>query len=193
MLSADYYYPGVLFYPDTFNGGNGYAQGLDVFFRDKKTFKGVDYWISYTYLDTKRIFRDYPDKVMPSFAATHTASLVLKKFWVKRMFGGGITYSFATGRPYYNPNNPVFMSDRTIPFHSVGVNLNLIRKIKKAYTVFVLALTNAVGNKQVFGYRYSADGQRRTEINPTAPRSIFFGVFMSFGIDRTKSVIDNNN
>ncbi|MFN0276557.1 MAG: TonB-dependent receptor, partial [Chitinophagales bacterium] len=33
------------------NGGSGYARGIDIFFRDKKTFENVDYWISYSFLD----------------------------------------------------------------------------------------------------------------------------------------------
>jgi vitamin B12 transporter len=192
VLNAQNYLPNTSLIPDTFNGGNGYARGLDVFYRDKKTFKGVDYWVSYTFLDTKRMYKDYPEKVRPTFAASHTASLVLKKFWVRRMFGAGLTYSYATGRPYYNPNNPVFLGDRTIDYHALGLNANLIRKIGKSNTVFVLAITNAIGNKQIFGYRYSKDGSRREEIGPTAARSIFLGMFMSFGIDRSKEVINNN-
>ncbi|HUP12966.1 MAG TPA: TonB-dependent receptor, partial [Niastella sp.] len=36
------------------NGGYGDAQGVELFWRDRKTLKNVDYWISYSYLDTKR-------------------------------------------------------------------------------------------------------------------------------------------
>jgi hypothetical protein len=36
--------------------GNGYAKGGEIFWRDKKTIKSVDYWISYSLLDTKRNF-----------------------------------------------------------------------------------------------------------------------------------------
>ena len=38
------------------NNGYGDAKGIEFFWRDKKTIKNVDYWISYSYLDTKRIF-----------------------------------------------------------------------------------------------------------------------------------------
>ena len=34
------------------NGGFGDAKGIELFWRDRKTFKNVDYWISYSYLDT---------------------------------------------------------------------------------------------------------------------------------------------
>lgn len=62
------------------NNGAGYAKGVELFWRDKKTFKGLDYWISYSYLDTKSDYLNYPKEMQPTFAADHTASLVLKRF-----------------------------------------------------------------------------------------------------------------
>ena len=84
------------------NNGNGYAKGLEVFWRDKKSIKNLDYWVSYSYLDTKRNYLNFPSSITPSFAATHTASLVTKKFVTKWKTGFNMSYNFATGRPYYN-------------------------------------------------------------------------------------------
>lgn len=175
------------------NGGYGYAQGIDVFWRDKKTIKGVDYWISYTYLDTKRKWVNYPKEVTPPFAATHTASLVFKKFFTKLNISTGFTYSYATGRPYYNPNNPDFMSDRTMDYHSLGANAAYLRQIKRCFAVLAVSVTNVLGSTQIYGYRYSADLERRTAIMPPAKRFFFIGLFLSFGQDRSKEVINNNN
>jgi hypothetical protein len=47
-------------YPDYNNSGTGFAKGVELFLRDKKTFKNLDYWISYSYLDTKRDYLNYP-------------------------------------------------------------------------------------------------------------------------------------
>lgn len=180
---------------DTSNTGKGYAQGFDLFWRDKKTIKGVDYWISYTYLDTKRQWQNYPKQVTPPFAATHTASLVFKKFFAKLNVSTGFTYSFATGRPYYDPNNKPedFMTDRTIEFHTVGVNAAYLRQIGRCFAVLALSVGNVIGNEQIYGYRYSYDGARRQAVGPPAKRFVFLGLFMSFGQDRSKEVIDNNN
>jgi vitamin B12 transporter len=41
--------------PSVTNAGDGYARGIELFWRDKKTFKNFDYWITYTYLDTKKL------------------------------------------------------------------------------------------------------------------------------------------
>lgn len=175
------------------NNGYGYAQGVDVFWRDKKTIRGVDYWISYTYLDTKRKWLNYPTEVVPPFAATHTASLVFKKFFEKINLSTGFTYSYATGRPYYNPTNPDFMSDRTMDYNSLGINAAYLRQIKKCFAVLAVSITNALGSTQIYGYRYSYDTQRRAAIMPPAKRFFFIGLFLSFGQDRSKEVIDNNN
>ncbi|MBS1567013.1 MAG: carboxypeptidase-like regulatory domain-containing protein, partial [Bacteroidetes bacterium] len=83
-------------YYSTFtNGGSGYAQGFELFWRDKKSIKDFDYWISYSYLDTKREYLNYPEKLTPNFAATHTASLVMKRFVTKIKSGFNLTYSYA--------------------------------------------------------------------------------------------------
>ena len=50
------------------NNGFGDAGGFEFFWRDKKTIKNFDYWISYSYLDTKREYLNYPTKLMPTFA-----------------------------------------------------------------------------------------------------------------------------
>ena len=52
-------------------------------------------------MDTKRNYLNYTEQLMPNFAATHTASVVLKRFFTKIKSGINATYSFATGRPYY--------------------------------------------------------------------------------------------
>ncbi|MFL5764642.1 MAG: TonB-dependent receptor [Bacteroidia bacterium] len=178
---------------DSTNSGNGYAQGLDIFWRDKKTIKGVDYWISYTYLETKRKYLYYPEKVTPSFAATHTASLVFKKFFDKLNISTGLTYTYATGRPYDDPRTPAFMSEHTIDYHSLGINGAYLRQIGNCFAVLAVSVTNVIGNDQIFGYRYSYDYQRSMAVTPPAKRFYFVGLFLSFGQNRSKEVIDNNN
>jgi outer membrane receptor for ferrienterochelin and colicin len=176
------------------NGGRGYANGAEFFLRDKKTIKNCDYWISYSLLDTKRKFSYYPDLVQPDFAATHTLNLVFKQFFPKLMLGYGITYNWASGRPYYNPNQPIsnFMSDRTQAYNALGINANYLTHIGKAFTVLVLGVSNALGNQQVFGYRYSTNGQNREAIGLTASRFVFVGCFMNWGVDRRQQQVDDN-
>lgn len=182
----------VLF-SDADNAGSGDAKGVDVFWRDKKTFRFVDYWISYTYLDTKRNYADYPKAVEPTYAAPHTASLVFKKFFPKIMTNVGFSYFYSSGRPYYNPNNPDFLADRTYDYHSLNLTGSYLTKIKGAFTVIAVSITNVPGFNQVYGYRYSSDGTTRTAVTPPSKRSFFIGMFMSFGQDRRNEAVNSNN
>lgn len=181
------------------SSGDGYARGFELFYRDKTTLKGIDYWISYSYIDSKRDFLSFPESVQPSFVANHVASLVFKKFWTKKMFGINGTYTYSSGRPYNDPNVDGFMTGRTIDYHTVGLSLNYIKTIKKKiFTVFVLSVNNPFNFKQVYGYNYAqqdlnGDGQfARKEILPPARQFIFLGMFSSWGIDRSQEAINNN-
>lgn len=201
-LSEFYTLRGEIFYkkyhdlvktvPGLNNNGTGYAKGAELFWRDRKSIKNVDYWISYSFLDTKRDYLNYPREVQPDFAADHTATLVYKHYIPAIQLNLGATYTFATGRPYYNPNRPEseFMKDRTSTLNTVGINVNYLTTIGKAFTVLVFSLTNALGNDQEYGFRYSSDKLRRNMVGPMAPRFFFVGMFMSFGIDRRQEVID---
>lgn len=185
------------------NAGYGDAKGFEVFWRDKKTFKNLDYWISYSYLDTKRDFMNYPSAIEPNFAAKHTASLIVKKFitkW-KTQFNGA--YTFATGRAYYNIRYDngtskfrIFEQGRTIPYNSCSFSVNYLPNIgnqsAKKFTVFVLSISNVFGNNQIFGYNYSYNGLRKDPVLPPSKRFIFAGCFISFGVDRSEDVINSN-
>jgi hypothetical protein len=185
------------------NGGFGHAKGVELFWRDRKTFKNVDYWISYSYLNTKRDYLNFPFAIQPNFAADHTANLVVKKFVtkLKTQFNG--SYTFATGRPYYNirldnGSNKFVIADqgKTIPYHSMSFSVNYLPSIgkqdAKKFTVFVFSINNVLGTNQVFGYNYSYNGDRKEPILPPAKRFFFFGCFISFGVDRTEDVINSN-
>lgn len=185
------------------NNGYGYAQGLELFFRDKKTFKDVDYWISYSYLDTKRDYLNYPSSIMPTFAANHTAAVVVKKFFTKIKTGFNLSYNFATGRPYYyfaydNNQNKYVIGDagKTINYNSMSFSVNYLPNLgndkKKTFIVWVLGVNNVLGQKQVFNYNYTNDGSRKEAVTPPSKRFIFLGCFLSFGVDRTQDAINNN-
>jgi vitamin B12 transporter len=181
--------------PGLSNAGSGYAQGLEVLWRDKKTLRRVDYWVAYSYLDTKRDYLNYPFAAQPSFAAQHTLSLVAKRYFPKVRTNLSMSYAFATGRPYYNPNRPTedFMQDRTINFNNLGLSMCYLPKIGKSFSVIALTFSNILGNKQVFGYSYSTlDPTQRVAITPTNNPFIFLGLFMNFGIDRTNDIINTS-
>ncbi|MBA3705244.1 MAG: hypothetical protein H0W84_04915 [Bacteroidetes bacterium] len=85
------------------------------------------------------------------------------------------------------------MSDRTIDYNSLGINAAYLRQIGKCFAVLAVSVTNVIGNPQIYGYRYSYDNQRSQAVTPPAKRYFFVGLFLSFGQNRSKEVIDNNN
>ncbi len=185
------------------NNGYGFAQGFELFWRDKKSIKDLDYWFSYSFLDTKRDFLNYPGSIQPSFAATHTASLVLKKFVLPWKTGFNASYNFASGRPYYhlkydNGSGKFVVADegKTINYNSLGFSLNYLpnlgKKNAKTFGVLVISISNVLGQKQIFGYNYSSVNDRKTAITPAYRTFVFVGYFLSFGIDRTQDAINNN-
>lgn len=179
------------------NDGTGYAKGVEVFWRDMKNIKNLDYWFSYTFLDTKRKHLEYPIKTQPSFSAKHSVSVVAK-VWVNSISTHfSSTYSFATGRPFYNPNLPKekFMSEKTMNYNSLGLQANYLKRFGKVNAVLIANVSNVLGSTQVFGYRYSGKINNRgeyarEEITPMAKRNIFLGMYLSIGADKRNSIID---
>ncbi len=183
---------------DTANGGTGYASGVEFFWRDKKTLKNFDYWVTYSYLDTKRQYLNFPYSITPNFAANHTANLVIKRFFTKMSTQLNANYSFATGRPYYDfftdntGKTTIKDQGRTIDYNSLSLSANYLTTIGKAFTVIVFSVTNALGSNQIYGYNYSYNGLNKAEINPPAKRFFFIGAFLSWGTDRRQDAINNN-
>jgi vitamin B12 transporter len=179
---------------DTSNAGYGYAKGIEFFWRDRKTIRAIDYWISYSFLDTKRNYLNYPVLAQPGFAADHTASLVAKKFIPAYSLTTGITYTFSSGRPYYNPNQTAeaFLTDKTKAYHNLNAMVAYMKKIKGANAIFVVSVNNVLGNRQVFGYKYSAtDLSKRNEVTPLARRFIYFGIILNWGLNKGQQTVDD--
>jgi vitamin B12 transporter len=184
------------------NGGSGYADGIDFFWRDKKTFKDFDYWISYSYIDTKRQFLNYPSKITPDFVANNTASLVMKRFITNWKSGFNVTYTFATGRPYYdfmiNNLGQYYTANqgRTKDYQSLNFSCEYIPSLGKVkprtFIVLFASMSNVLGYNLVYGYHYSLDGTMKQPITPPANRFYFIGCFLSWGVDRTQDAINNN-
>lgn len=163
------------------NSGNGYARGAELFWRDKGSIRNADYWVSYSFLDTKRISGDYPAKAAPPFAAAHTLNIVYKQFFQKLNSQLGTTYTFASGRTYFNPNNPVYLGDKTKSFNNLSLNISYLTHIVKQFTVLYVSANNIPGFSNIYGYQYSPDGQYRREIRPAARRDFFVGLLMTIG------------
>ncbi len=168
------------------NNGDGYARGVDFFFRDRKSIKFGDYWVSYSYLDTERDYRDFPKAATPFFASSHNASVVYKHWVPKITTSIGVTYSFASGRPYDDPNTSDFQSERTLAYQDLSFSASYLTNLWRNFTIFYVSVSNVPGFKQSFGYRFSPNQDingnfQSFEVTPDAKRFIFLGVFVNIG------------
>ena len=166
------------------NSGDGYAHGIDVFYRDKESFKNFDYWLSYSWIDTKRNYRAFPETARPSFAAEHNISVVAKKFVYKLRTQFGATYYITSGRPYNDPNTAGFQTEKTGAVQGLDINLSYLTNLWGNFTVVYIAASNVLGNEQVFSYRFadepnSAGVYTREAVRPGADQFVFAGIFIT--------------
>ena len=173
--------------------GDGYAQGLDVFFRDNRSFKNLEYWISYSYLDTERRYKNYPTSATPPFANRHNLSVVTK-YWIDDLRSQvGFGYQFASGRAYTDYNKPGFLQNKTKSYNDVSFNWAYLISAQK---ILYVSISNILGIKNVNGYQYAnspnPDGMfPRRELRPASDRFFFVGFFWTISSDGKTNQLDN--
>ena len=164
-----------------------------MFWRDGKTIKSLDYWVSYSYLDTERDFRNYPTDATPNFASKHNLSVV-GKYWVDSWKTQlGISYRFATGRTYTNPNTTGFLNQKTKNYNSVSINAAYLISQQK---ILYFSVNNVLATQNVFGYDYkntpNTNGVfERQALRPNADQFFFIGFFWSISDDNKSNQLDN--
>lgn len=171
------------------NNGNGYARGVELFWRDNRSVRNLDYWISYSFLDTERDYLNFPGKATPSFASKHNFSIVGKYFVTKLKSQLGATYSFTSGRPYENPNEPGFNTSKTPSYQDLSFNWSYL---PKPYLIVYFSCTNLFGRDNIFGYEYGAQMNEQGQYNSRAirqpaPRFLFLGIFLTLSKDKSMS------
>jgi hypothetical protein len=175
------------------NTGSGYAKGLDLFWRDGKSIKNLEYWVSYSYIDTERDYKNFSSQVTPSFVADHSLSIVTK-YWIKDWKSQiGFTNSYSSGRPYNNPNEVKFMNGKTKSYNSLSFNWAYLVSQQK---ILYFSVSNVLGSQNVFGYEYAnnpdnAGFYNRKEIVPTADRFFFVGFFWTISNNKKDNQLKN--
>ncbi len=175
------------------NSGSGYAKGLDLFWRDGKSIKNLEYWVSYSYIDTERNYKSFSSQVTPSFVADHSLSIVTK-YWINDWKSQiGFTNSYSSGRPYNNPNEAKFMNGKTKSYNSLSFNWAYLVSQQK---ILYFSVSNVLGSQNVFGYEYANNPDNtgfynRKEIVPTADRFFFVGFFWTISNDKKDNQLKN--
>ncbi|WP_407556932.1 TonB-dependent receptor [Winogradskyella sp. 4-2091] len=183
----------VQFDSDFNSSGDGYAQGLDFFWRDNTSIKNVDYWLSYSYLDTERNYQNFETSAQPNYATNHNLSIV-GKYWIDSWKSQvGLSYSFSSGRPFTNPNTNQLLSERTKSYNSLSLNWAYLLDQQK---ILYFSVNNVLGFRNINGYQYSNtpdfNGQfNRRALTPAADQFFFVGFFWTISEDKTDNQLDN--
>lgn len=175
------------------NSGNGFVKGLDVFWRDGATIRNLEYWISYSYIDTERKYQNFPSRATPGFVADHNASIVTK-YWIGDWRSQiGFAHSFNSGRPFNNPNQPQFMNGKTKAYHNLSFNWAYLLSQQK---ILYFSVSNVLGTHNIFTYEYASsrnfNGQfDRRAITPNSNRFFFVGFFWTISDNKKSNQLEN--
>ena len=168
------------------NNGYGYAKGIDIFWRDQKTIKNADYWISYSFIDSKRNYQDYPEVAIPYFVSKNNLSVVYKQWISKLSTQLGVTYRYASGRPYTDPNKTGFQNEFTGSYNDLSCNISYLTRLFNQYTILHFSVSNLLGFNNVYGYHFNGapdeNGNYQAHaVTPGAKR--FFLLVLMISID----------
>lgn len=173
--------------------GSGFAKGIDFFWRDSKSIKNFDYWLSYSFLDTERDYKNYKTKSQPNFANKHNLSVV-GKYWIDDLRSQvGFSYGYASGRTYTNPNETGFLNQKTKSYNSLSVNWAYLISPQK---ILYASVNNVLGFKNINGYQYAnlpnMNGNfNRRALRPATDQFFFVGFFWTISEDKKSNQLDN--
>ncbi len=173
------------------NSGYGYSRGAELFLRYDQTLDGIgqDFWVAYSYLDSKRKFKQYNDEIIPSFASNHKLTFIYKngfKIANDAGFNTSLAITATSGYPYYDNWNNIQYESK--PYLSFDIGGSYLPNIDNGFMVIFFNISNPFGYRNSYGYNYVDYDMSQldppNEKLPSSLRSIFIGCFMFFSIDK---------
>ena len=139
------------------NNGYGYSRGAELFWRYDQTSDGIgqDFWIAYSYLDSKRKFKQFSNEVIPSFASNHKLTFIYKngfKLSDDSGFNTSLAITATSGFPYYDIWNEQQYESK--PYLSFDIGGSYLPNIDNGFMVIFFNISNPFGYRNSFGYEY---------------------------------------
>ncbi len=161
-------------------GYAGYAKGFEVFFRDKTSVPNLDYWVSYSYIDSKRKTIIPGEFLTPDYVSANTVSIV-DKYWVPSI---GIvlstSYSYASQRNFNYLNENGMPTKLNIPaYSSFDISVSKPLMLFHRQSILFCSLQNVFGYDKVLGYVSIPTFTEPFHVYPAEKRSPFIGIFLS--------------
>ncbi|MCS4227709.1 TonB-dependent receptor [Sphingobacterium sp. BIGb0165] len=175
------------------NNGNGNVKGFDVFYKNTSSVKNLQYWISYSYTDSKRNEANYPHTVTPSYVYKHSLFIVGKYWFAGLRSQLSLTNSFVSGRNYNDPNQTTFMNGHTKGYNNLSMSWSFLYSQQK---IIHFSVSNVLGASPIYGYQYADRPNTqgiydRRPIVPTAKRFVFLGYFWTISKNEKDNQLDN--
>jgi Outer membrane cobalamin receptor protein len=175
------------------NSGNGKVKGFDLFYKNTSSIKNLQYWISYSYTDSKRNEANYTTSVIPPYVYKHSIYLVGKYWFANLRSQLSLTNSFVSGRNYNDPNQTVFMNGRTKGYNNLSMSWSFLYSQQK---IIHFSVSNVLGAAPIYGYQYTDQPNSqgiydRRPIVPTAKRFVFLGYFWTISKNEKENQLDN--
>ncbi|HJX70656.1 MAG TPA: hypothetical protein VJ346_01855, partial [Bacteroidales bacterium] len=87
-------------------------------------------------------------------------------------------------RPYYNPNNADFLSDRTKSFNDISISLSHLTSLFGNFTIVYLSCNNVFAFDNTFGYHFEPEPDdtgiyQAHPIQSYAKRTFIIGILVS--------------
>ncbi len=157
--------------------GFGFAKGVDMIIKGSFPF-GLNGWISYGFINTKRKWMDYKNLTNSDFDITNNLSVVAK-YNFSAMWQIGINFKLATGRPFtpiagsiYHKNQKIYQpvyglknSGRYPTYKRLDFRITYLNQLfGKYFTVFYLEALNILNFRNLFGYFYNSNYTERKKI-----------------------------
>lgn len=176
------------------NSGYGFARGVDIILKGELPF-GINGWVSYGYIDTKRKWYESKGMAPSPFDITNGFTLIAK-YNITDAWQVGVDFKYATGMPYtpivgsvyvpqlkvYEPIDGPSFSQRYPDYRRLDIRLtHFARLFNKCFTVFYVEGLNVLNIHNIFSYSYSRDYSTRTGVESFfGRRMIVVGMQMSF-------------
>jgi hypothetical protein len=116
------------------------------------------------------------------------------KWWIDKLKSQvSFTNSFATGRPYNNPNESTFLGSKTKGYNNLSLSWAYLISQQK---ILYFSASNVLSTQNVFGYEYAntpnANGMYdRRAIRPTADQFFFVGFFWTISENKKDNQLNN--
>lgn len=163
------------------SGGYGKSTGFDLYLSDETSFKNLKYNISYSYNDSKRLYDNFSILSTPLFATKHNARFSVKYLVSPLKTYIGVSNTYASGRPYINPNISPYVNSTDKYYYSLDVNLTFLLSKK---VILYTSASNITGRTNTYGYTYAAapDNKgiyRGAPVTASRNRFFYIGLFIS--------------